>query len=1043
MRKLLLILLLPVLAFLSMGAALQPTSATHPSAAASVLSSAVVHTAFDDCSKATCPGGSPLERDAAFSAILYLPTNRWSKMEFHSRLNWWEPVQAANASASRAAAGGAMNGGNAIWQLASEVSRSAMDFKPLNTALGFQVDRISGVIGKAITGQPVLFALIITFLLVVVLWRAMRRPGTRPFGRLLQAAIVFSLVTMMGTQAAAGTVGDPPSTYTPKAGSPVWLANAVTGTVDNMASVAVAAVMDGMLPVLTSASGTAPGPGWSCAALIDGSFRAAKTAKPTAGAEAVNRSMNAMWISTAYTVYTVAQFGDSNPYGKEVACRQLERETTAGAWTRSRMLSQSLYQTLTDVPLADPSKTSPFKSMNVPMLQSTSDNEANDAAMVAWAACAPSDLAGTTFTVRTGWSDWITAQNCKDAFSATKPDELKNIGSGAFNRADDDAVREKTDNPDVLNFVSTLHGREPGIALGSITSTIVFFIGALVAAGIFGLMALAVFGSKIFMLLMVAMMFILLVISLFKNEGFGDTMRQPASRFLGVTIFAFGSTMLLTILATFSLIISSLSSLFGAAGAIGPMLWVSFSPLLATIAVHYLFTKVLKMPSPMTAKGALAWGTAGGAVGGAVGAGLVNRMQNRAGAAARGLGRKALSSNKYTSWMVRGGNGASAARKGSGDAGSRNAENTRLGEDLTSQDLGARSGLSTGPGGAAAASAEAVAEATKHLSKDSRKELARDARRQWKAENPGALRTRMDAFKNNLTARQDARAGALAAAMGEGADFDENAMLSSAARGKVSLINRPSMDDFLLSPGDAVSAISAAKWADLSAEGKLAATKLAAAKARESRQVEKTARAHQAQLRRDARDAATAQLPPLSDRAKAAARAGVNSVRSGVNASGAAANAAWAEAKTRSLEFAANPAGVSASAARASVDAARKASHLSVDAARKTAAAAVNGAGRVRQAAASTVGSPKGRAIATGVAVAAGVALAPMGAPVVGGLVVAAAAKNVHKRHTLRQQAKQTQINDIIVARAAARKTGTPGTSTVSDAAPVTTDMQA
>jgi hypothetical protein len=997
-------------------------------------------------------------------------------MSYHSRLNWWQPVEAANASASRAASGVMMNMGNATWKLAADWSRSAMDFNPFKSSLGYQIDKVSGVLGKAITGQPVLFAIIITFLLALVLWRAMKRPGTRPWGKLVQAAVVFGLITMMGTQAAASTgAATPPAEYNPSAGSPVWVANGVTGTIDMMASTAVAAVMDGMLPLLTNATGATASNPWSCSKLIDSGFDVAELQNPTAGAEAVSRAMNAMWISTAYSTYATVQFGDSNPYAKEVACRQLERTTNAGPYTRARMLGQSLYDNHAAVSSQDPSANTPFASTTAPMLAATTDNEVNDAAMVAWAACAPQGQNGASFTVRSGWSDWITPQDCISAFRAVDAEDLKGIG--AFNVADIDAAREKTDSPSVHNFISTLHGRDMGVALGSTTSSIIFLIGAFIAAGVFALMSLAVFASKIFMLILVAGMFIILVISLFKNDAVMETMQPLLNRFLGVTIFAFGSTLLLAILATFALIFSSLATLFGAAGTIGAMLWVSMSPLLAVIAVHFLFTKVLKMPSPVSAKGALAWGTAGGAVGGAVGAGLVNRMQNRAASGARAAGRGLLASNKYTGWMVNG-RGQGGDRKGAGDAGSRTGSRALSsdqhsealrGEGLPTGGGAPAAGIGVGAGAAAAggllggalasgarpvvtaeraeAAAAHAAAATKYLSEDKRKQLTREAKKQWREENPGMLTRSIGDLKGKLEERQNARAALLSDELsGQGSSAGESPLLSAAALGKVALINRPSLDEFMLAPGDAVapmvSALPPAKWKDLSPAGKAEAQKLATAKAREIREARRAERlANPGGV--PTLGGAGAGLPAkrsvgdLADRTRQALKQTTKTI-------GDSSNAAWTEARTKALEFRAMPAATAAATAAAAAESTRRAAYATVDAARKsgyTAAAGASKARQVTQDAVAATRTGRGRAIATGAAAVAGAGLVATGAPVVGAVVVGVAAKKgisqAKERRAQSALTKEAQLNEIIAARAVARKVQVPGTSTVSEAAPI------
>lgn len=1048
MRKLLILLLLPIVTILSMGSASLSTVADAATAPAAVVTEHVapatlpltgsggvaLPTKLDDgCSYSNCMTAE--ERDSKYGASLYLPLNRWTNMDYHSRVNWWSPVEATNASSSRFFAGTLMNFGNGAWKVASDWSRGAMEFNPFNSGLGFQVDKVAGVLGNAITGKnadgswgtPVLFALILVGLLIIIMWRAMRRPGTKPFGKLLQAALVFGIILLMSTQAAAGTRGGGVvEDYKPRVGSPVWTAGAVTGTIDGMASTAVAAVQAGMLPILTSTLGTGSATGWSCTAMIDGSFRAAGKENPSAGAEAVARSMNSMWIATAYNTYAVVQFGDSNPYAKEVACRQLERLTTADGYTRTRMLSQSLYKNMSSVSMVDPSNGTPFQTPDAPMLKVDQDTEANDAAMIAWAACQPKNNKGTDYTVRTGWGKtktgdtWITADDCKAAFAATDAEGMKKAGDGVFNIEDANAAREKTADDAVLNYISTLQGKDQGVALGSITSSIIFLIGAIIGAGIFGIMALAVLCSKIFMLLLVTGMFFLLILSLFKDDSFGQVMQRPAFRFLGVTIFAFGSTLLLAVLATFALITSSMATMFGPAGSIGAIIWVSVSPIIAVIAVHFLFTKLFKMPSPVTAKGALAWGTAGGAVGGAVGAGLMNRMQNRGAAMARGAGRKALASNKYTGWMVNGKGGAGASRKGAGDAGTR--DGREVGEDITSESLGRPTGTGKGEGVSAklAASEGAVAEATKYLSEDTKRDLIREAKSELReqrkgergarrAESFGTMKDRVSELGAKLTARHDAKAALLAGEVAATGD-DGDALLSEKARAKVSFVNRDPLADFLTEPGSeptTVAAIPAVKWKDLSSEGKAQASVLAAKARAEKR--EQTA-------------------------ALAKERA-ANVVRS----SGQFAQNLPATMKSAAVGTAKGVAALGTPEGR------QNAAAATVSAARATTRATAVGAEKTREVtkkASDIARSAKARSVVRTSAAAVGATALIAGAPVAGAVLLAGAAGSQRKQWSARREQtkeqRQTQLNEILAAKALAhKKKGAPSTSTVSDAAPV------
>jgi hypothetical protein len=205
----------------------------------------------------------------------------------------------------------------------------------------------------------------------------------------------------------------------------------------------------------------------------------------------------------------------------------------------------------------------------------------------------------------------------------------------------------------------------------------------------------------------------------------------------------------------------------------------------------------------------------------------------------------------------------------------------------------------------------------------------------------------------------------------------------------------------------------------------------------------------------------------LSARAKQTAQRTAKTISDG-------GNAAWREAKVSALEVRANPAAKGAelaagtrraataaatAAATSTADAARAtgraaasaatstagAARATVDAARKTSYTAAAGAEKTREVSKKALDltrTSKGKAVAIGTAAAAGTGLVVMGAPVVGGVVVAVAAKKGVNaaREVARQRraVKQTELNEIIAARATARRLGTPRTSTTSEAAPIT-----
>lgn len=823
LRKFLILLVLPVMLFLSLGAASAPASANEP---AVVQASTIVPTAVcDDC------GGqelTPEQRNETYAKSWFIPVNRWDNMSFHSRLNWWQPVNAATSQTWRTLASGQLSLGNGVWGTATDWSRSATTFDALGGFLGYQVDKFVGVLGGALIANPTIFAAIFVLVVSVSLWRAMSSRGPRPWGKALQAAIVMAVIVVMTTQAAAGTSGDFSNEYNPRPGSPVWLASALSGSIDTVAGSLVNPLMQGARASTSAArdSEESSTRGWNCDAALNAQFDlSTKYTTPTPGAEAVTVAINSLWANTALPTYSAIQFGSSNPYAKSVYCRQLERTTDADNYSKAQLLSQALFGTTTDF-----NKAGMADGDYGPILEPSSDIEVNDHILVALAACAPkSTTSGTTFTVRAGWrtktggEPWITPEACRAIFAAKDDDGVKaadvfDIGGEASD------ARKLTSDAGVLNYLESIHGSDNGATFAGTTSGGIYLVGSLIGGAIFGVLGLVVFGAKIVLLFMVAMLFVILLISLFRREPAAQTLGGPAQKLLGTAVFAFGSSLLLAVLATFSVLISTLGAMFGE-GSLGALLWTAISPLGAVIAVHFIFTKMLRLPSPVTPRGALAWGTAGGAIGGALGAAATNRVMNRAGALGRkgrdALGAKTLGKSKATAWMMN--KNMRDIARGAGDAGSR---------PVKSNEAAAESETVAG----------AAVAATGELTRKEQRVAKRQANREFRQENPGITARSIAKAKGAWGGYNDKRLSALQSAADKGAldggrggvglpaiaDADAR-LLKNGAAGRVSLTNAGfDMDNFMAAPGTAAGTLEhrdAAAWGDLSVEGKRQATR--------------------------------------------------------------------------------------------------------------------------------------------------------------------------------------------------------------------------
>lgn len=850
MRKFLILLLLPIVTFLGIGAAAMPTSAiADTSSIVQVSAVSQTSTAVLPMRPTLCPLGdcgmveqTEEERNESYAKSFYIPVNRWDSMGFHTRLNWFNPVNAANSASGRAITSGLIQTGSGVWGMASDWTRSATTFDVLNGAFGYQVDKLVGVMGNALLANPVIFAAIFVIVVVGALWRALRSRGTRPWGKALQAGIVMALIAVLTTQAAAGTNGDLNGDYKPRAGSPVWIAASLTGAIDQVAGTIVTPIMEGTRNANNSVRNT-PEAGWSCDATLESLFDLTTMyTGPTAGAEAVTVVVNSLWAETALPTYAAIQFGNNNPYAESVYCHQLERQTDADASTKLRVVSQATLGS----PLHD-NATMALAPKSGPLWTVSSDNEVNDRMLIALAACAPTTTTGgTTYTVRTGWTTktgtegngdtWVTPADCAMAFSAKNDEEIKGNGDPFNVGGESEDAHKVTSDARVYNFLEALHGSDGGAVFGGVASAAVYLVGSLVGGAVFGVLGLVVMGAKIVMLIMVAMLFIVLILSLFRRDSFSQSLAGPSQKFLGAAIFAFGSTLLLTVLGTFTLIIATIGGGFFGPGTLGSLMWIAVSPVMAVIAVHFIFTKMLRMPSPVSPRGALAWGTAGGAIGGALGTAATSRLMNRgAGMGSRAmdaLGAKTLGKSKATSWMMN--RNQREMARGAGDAGTRQG----LGQPAMGASEAASAGgaaLGTGAAGAAAAAGQ--------LTRAETRSARREARREWRADNPGVSRRAFEGIKGKWSNHNENRMSALRAAAANGQFSDgrggaglpdgigaEAAFLKQGAGNRVSLANASDfdMDNFMAQPGDTVGAIDsrdAASWSDLSSQGKRAATR--------------------------------------------------------------------------------------------------------------------------------------------------------------------------------------------------------------------------
>jgi len=145
---------------------------------------------------------------------------------------------------------------------------------------------------------------------------------------------------------------------------------------------------------------------------------------------------------------------------------------------------------------------------------------------------------------------------------------------------------------------------------------------------VFGLISGAIIVAKVAALVMMLATFIALLVSLLGEGKAGSSIGKFFGQYVGMSLFVFGIQLIFAFLTLItSMMVKAGNDMFGP-GSIISMIWTGFSPVVAVIVLHMIFTKFLKVPSPFSLTGAQQWGAAasGGAMGGAVGAGVMSRM---------------------------------------------------------------------------------------------------------------------------------------------------------------------------------------------------------------------------------------------------------------------------------------------------------------------------------------------------------------------------------------------------------------------------------
>lgn len=566
----------------------------------------------------------------------WLPVNRWSDAtsSFHSRLDAdaWndvaEKVQRNGVSST------AMAGGNAMWSMSSSVLYASGSFCPMQR-LSTHMDEVVGKIGKALNTSGVIALFIITGLIsVFVRYHKREIPLGQLLSEIVKTGVITGVIIVMINGASASSV----SRGYIGAGSPAWwvattndAVNKVTGKVAN-AWENNGVIEIGYEPVY----GGDPLPEYdvyNCKKYVKW-LKATYKRKwsSTSGYELANM-VSGMWEASALPAWASQQFGTDNPYTDHMYCFALESKRMAAVQNSD----------VRDYGISQESSWGKGKSAQKWYSNArtnsmfTGETVKEDKALVGWAACKP--VSFEKAEVRDEWNKdskkKVPNKICTEWW-AHDGGEMASLEELNWQDSVEETFSNSGDNAGQANFISSLHGKGGS---SSIISNVSFAVGSGIDAVVFMALAAIQAVGKLVLCFMIVGLFMSMFKMLLPGSS-SETFNKAAKRILGAAFAASGVSVIIGFVCIIAQVIIELAREMFSPGSVGIMIFSAFAPAIGVIGVHFIF-KLMKLPSPFTVKGAMAWGqgVSSGAIGGALAGGAASALAGARSLARRGKGK--------------------------------------------------------------------------------------------------------------------------------------------------------------------------------------------------------------------------------------------------------------------------------------------------------------------------------------------------------------------------------------------------------------------
>lgn len=566
----------------------------------------------------------------------WLPVNRWSDAtsSFHSRLDAdaWndvaEKVQRNGVSST------AMAGGNAMWSMSSSVLYASGSFCPMQR-LSTHMDEVVGKLGKALNTSGVIALFIITGLIsVFVRYHKREIPLGQLLSEIVKTGVITGVIIVMINGASASSV----SRGYIGAGSPAWwvattndAVNKVTGKVAN-AWENNGVIEIGYEPVY----GGDPLPEYdvyNCKKYVKW-LKATYKRKwsSTSGYELANM-VSGMWEASALPAWASQQFGTDNPYTDHMYCFALESKRMA-AVQNSDVRDYGISQ---ESSWGKGKSSEKWYSNARTSSMFTGETVKEDKALVGWAACKP--VSFEKAEVRDEWNKdskkKVPNKICTEWW-AHDGGEMASLEELNWQDSVEETFSNSGDNAGQANFISSLHGKGGS---SSIISNVSFAVGSGIDAVVFMALAAIQAVGKLVLCFMIVGLFMSMFKMLLPGSS-SETFKKAAKRILGAAFAASGVSVIIGFVCIIAQVIIELAREMFSPGSVGIMIFSAFAPAIGVIGVHFIF-KLMKLPSPFTVKGAMAWGqgVSSGAIGGALAGGAASALAGARSLARRGKGK--------------------------------------------------------------------------------------------------------------------------------------------------------------------------------------------------------------------------------------------------------------------------------------------------------------------------------------------------------------------------------------------------------------------